>query len=168
MALTPGDWLMFESPEPNVQPFWIGRAVSKREWNDACWYRNETGSRQMLSGALPLDSGEYAINVQWYDLRDIANPLEYVIVRDNPYPIANHNSTLVLGGFEMTLSIGNEVRVPRARAIRDRNDAYGYAQPQLNLQTREGDWYRSEFGNVYLLSEEIRNEGIARCTQWAR
>lgn len=168
MALTPGDWLMFESPEPNVQPFWIGRAVSKREWNDACWYRNETGSRQMLSGALPLDSGEYAINVQWYDLRDIANPLEYVIVRDNPYPIANHNSTLVLGGFEMTLSIGNEVRVPRARAIRDRNDAFGYAQPQLNLQTREGDWYRSEFGNVYLLSEEIRNEGIARCTQWAR
>ncbi len=36
------------------------------------------------------------------------NPLEYVIVvRDNPYPIANHNLTLVLGGFEMTLSIGN-------------------------------------------------------------
>jgi hypothetical protein len=31
--LTHGDWMMFESQEPNVQPFWIGRAISKSEWN---------------------------------------------------------------------------------------------------------------------------------------
>ena len=37
-----GDWVMFESPEPNVQPFWIGRAVSKAEWNNSCTYQNET------------------------------------------------------------------------------------------------------------------------------
>jgi hypothetical protein len=36
-----------------------------------------------------------------------------------------------------------------------------------NLQTREGDWYRKEFGNVYRLSEEVRDRGIAWCGQWA-
>ncbi len=40
--LTHGDWMMFESPEPNVQPFWIGRAVSKSEWNNSCFYKNNT------------------------------------------------------------------------------------------------------------------------------
>jgi hypothetical protein len=30
-----------------------------------------------------------------------------------------------------------------------------------------GDWYRKEFGNVYRLSEEIRDRGIAQCGQWA-
>jgi hypothetical protein len=28
--LTSGDWLMFESSEPNVQPFWIGKANQKQ------------------------------------------------------------------------------------------------------------------------------------------
>jgi hypothetical protein len=34
-------------------------------------------------------------------------------------------------------------------------------------KTREGDCYRKEFGNVYRLSEEVRDRGIARCGQWA-
>lgn len=33
LELTPGDgdWLMFERSEPNVQPFWIGKALSKKK-----------------------------------------------------------------------------------------------------------------------------------------
>ncbi len=42
---------------------------------------------------------------------------------------------------------------------------FGYNNPQQNLQTREGDWYRREFGNVYRLSEEVRDRGIAWCGQ---
>lgn len=30
VTLTPGDWLMFESPEPNVQPFWIVEYYPKK------------------------------------------------------------------------------------------------------------------------------------------
>lgn len=112
LELTPGDWLMFESSEPNVQPFWIGnKAISKTEWKDKCWYKNETNRRQKLIGDLPLDSGEYAINVQWYKQRDISSPCEYVVSREYPYPI-NHNSTLLLVGFDMILSVGNAARVP--------------------------------------------------------
>ncbi len=65
--LTHGDRMMFESPEPNVQPFWIGRAVSKSEWNNSCFYKNNTTRRKILMGNLPLDPGEYAVNVQWYN-----------------------------------------------------------------------------------------------------
>lgn len=75
-----------------------------------------------------------------------------------PYPIANHN-----------ISVGNAARrVPQQRTMRERNNEFGYVHPQLNLQTREGDWYRSEFVNVYLLSKEVYDAGISRCSQWAK
>lgn len=114
---------------------------------------------------MPLDPGEYAINVQWYTQRDIGS-LEYIIDRDYTYPIVNHNRTLVLGGFEMIQSAGNLARVPRQRNVRQRNDEFGYAPPQINLQTREGDWFRSEFANVYILNEADCNAGLARCGVW--
>jgi hypothetical protein len=165
--LTHGDWVMFESPEPNVQPFWIGRAVSKEEWGNACWYKNETGTRQMLAEGVPLHRGEYAINVQWYTLRDAGSPLEYVIDAEHPIPFPNNYATLVLAGFGMVQIVGKLVRVPRQRSVRMRNDEFGYAQPQLNLQTRAGDWFRSDFGNVYRMSEKTSEEGIQRCGLWS-
>jgi hypothetical protein len=63
-------------------------------------------------GNLPLDPGKYAVNVQWYNQQDIGSPLEYTVDRTNPYPIVNHNHTLVLGGFDMVQIVGNAVRVP--------------------------------------------------------
>jgi hypothetical protein len=74
--LTHGDWMMFESPEPNVQPFWIGRALSKREGNNSCFNKESTTRRKNLMVNLPLDPGKYAVNVQWYNQRDIGSPLE--------------------------------------------------------------------------------------------
>jgi hypothetical protein len=65
----------------------------------------------------------------------------------------------------MVQIVGNSVRVPRQRTIQSRNDEIGYNIPRQNLQTREGDWYRKEFGNVYRLSEEVRNRGTAWCGQ---
>jgi hypothetical protein len=164
--LTHGDWMMFESPEPNVQPFWIGRAVSKSEWNNSCFYKNNTTRWKNLMGNLPLDPGKYAVNIKWYNQRDIGSSLEYTVDRTNPYPIVNHHHTLVLGGFDMVQIVGNAVRVPRQRTIQSWNE-FGYNISQQNLQTREGDWYRREFENVYRLSEEVRDRGIARCGQWA-
>ncbi len=117
-------------------------------------------------GNLPLDPGKYAVNVQWYNQQDIGSSLEYTVDRTNPYPIVNHNHTLVLGGFDMVQIVGNSVKVLRQRTIQSRNE-FGYNNPQKNLQTKEGDWYRREFGNVYRLSEEVRDRGIARCRQRA-
>ena len=52
--LAPGDWMMFESPELNVVPFWIGRAMSKAEWDNCWWYKNKTPRRLRLAGDLLL------------------------------------------------------------------------------------------------------------------
>jgi hypothetical protein len=116
---------------------------------------------------LPLDPGEYAVNIQWYNQQNVGSPLEYTVDRTNPYPIENHYHTLVLGGSDMVQIVGNAVRVPQQRTIQIQNDECGYNIPQQNLQTREGDWYRKEFGNVYRLSEEVRDREPAWCEQWA-
>jgi hypothetical protein len=169
MNLVHGDWVMFKSPEPNVRPFWICRAVSRDEWNNACWYKNETEEIQVLTEDLPLHRGEYAINVQWYTQSDARSPLEYVIEAAHPFPIVNNYSTLVLTCFGMVPTVGNSVRirVPRLRTFRSKNDEFGYAHPQLNLQTRAGDWFRADFGDVYRMSEKTREKGIARCELWS-
>jgi hypothetical protein len=62
------------------------------------FYKNNITRWKNLIGNLPLDPGKYAVNVQWYNQRDIGSSLEYTIDRTNPYPIVNHNHTLVLGG----------------------------------------------------------------------
>lgn len=46
------------------------------------------------------------------------------------------------------------------------DDEHGYAAPQLNLQTKGGDWYRSEFANVYVLDENVRDECLAQRGSW--
>ena len=66
----------------------------------------------------------------------------------------------------MVQIVGNAVRVLQQRTIQSRNDEFGYNIPQKNLQTRGGNWYRKEFGNVYRLSEEARDRGTVRCGQW--
>ena len=166
--ITHGDWVMFQSPEPNVQPFWIGRVVSKEEWSNACIYKNEATRRFALGGGVRLDRGKYAINVQWYTVRDAGCPLEYFVDGAHPYPFVNNYSTLVMTGFEMVQTVGVSVRVPRQRTVRVRDDELGYAQPQYNLQTRAGDWFRSEFGNIYRMNDETRQVGIARCRLWGQ
>lgn len=69
----------------------------------------------------------------------------------------------------MVPTVGNSVRirVPRLRTFRSKNDEFGYAHPQLNLQTRAGDWFRADFGDVYRMSEKTREKGIARCELWS-
>ena len=90
-----------------------------------------------------LSPGEYSINVQWSCQRDIANPLEYSVELEQPFPVVNHYQNLVMGGFKTVQTLGSSVRVPRQRSVRMRCDDFGYAAPLLNLQTREGDWFRT-------------------------
>jgi hypothetical protein len=165
--LNVGDWMMFASPQAS-EPFWIGRAIAKTEWGDRCSYKNNTPRQLKTPGideTIMLRPGEYAINVQWYCQYDIGNPLKYCVEAEHPYPVVNHYNDLVMGGFDMVQTVGRSVRVPRQRTVRTRNDEYGYAHPTLNLQTREGDWFRREHPNTYTLSEDVRDRGIAMCSR---
>ena len=148
--------------------FGLGGRLSKEEWSNACIYKNETTCHLALGGGVRLDRGECAINVQWYTVRDAGCPLEYFVDGAHPYPFVNNYSTLVMTGFEMVQTVGVSVRVPQQRTVRVRDDELGYAQPQYNLQTRAGDWLRSEFGNIYRMNDETRQVGIARCGLWGQ
>lgn len=106
--------------------------------------------------------------MHWYTVQDAACPLEYFVDGAHSYPFVNNYSTLAMTGFEMVQMFGVSLRVPRQRTVtvRVREDEQGHAQPQLNLQTRAGDWFRSEFGNIYRMNDETRQAGIAMCGLW--
>ncbi len=136
-----GDFMMFECTDDSA-PFWIGRCVAKSEWDDSCVYRNETAGHMNTpgidAGIVPvrLSPGEYSINVQWYCQRDIANPLEYSVEMEQPFPVVNHYRNLVMGGYQDRGVYGLGRRL--------------WLAPLLNLQTREGDWFRREYPNIYI------------------
>ena len=62
----------------------------------------------------------------------------------------------------MTQVVGARANVPQSRSVQDRwnDDDNGYAVPRLNLQTREGDWSRRDFGNIYEIDDVDRNRGL--------
>ena len=66
----------------------------------------------------------------------------------------------------MTQVTGARTLVPRSRTIRAHNDPEGYAAPQLNLQTREGDWCRRDVGSVYTMDQEVLDTALARIGTW--
>ena len=52
-ALSPGDWMLFESPQLDDEPLWLGRAVSNPAWGNACVWKNETTCTNVLRWRLP-------------------------------------------------------------------------------------------------------------------
>jgi len=132
--LTHGDWMLFKGQDE--QQVWLGRAVSKEEWSNQCIWKNDTGSIQ-YADTLPIGRNEYAINVHWYTLKQVDNPLVYVIEREESKPIVNNNRELLHAGFPMTQVLGSRSRVPRRRNVRSvQNDDYEYDTP-ASLQTTE-------------------------------
>jgi hypothetical protein len=160
-GLSHGDWMLFKGGEGDSQMVWLGRAVSKTEWSNQCIWKNETG-RDLIAGQVRVARNEYAINVQWYTLRQADNPLEYVIEKTEPDPIVNNNKELLHAGFIMTQVIGSRSRVPRRRNVRSiQNDDYEYDTP-ASLQTSEGHWFRKEWGNVWTIAQEDKDVALAK------
>lgn len=159
--LSHGDWMLFKGGEGDSQMVWLGRAVSKTEWSNQCIWKNETG-RDIIAGHVKIARNEYAINVQWYTLRQADNLLEYVIEKTEPDPIVNNNKELLHAGFSMTQVVGSRSRVPRRRNVRSiQNDDYAYDTP-ASLQTSEGHWFRKEWSNVWAMAQEDKDVALAK------
>ena len=110
-GLTIGAWMIFESPEPDVQRLWLGRAVTKTVWDNQCTWKNESNQIHRADGGVQIPPGGYAINVQWYTQREIGS-LEYDIEKESPLPIVQTNYNLILAGFEMDVVLGLEHEYP--------------------------------------------------------
>ena len=111
-----GTWMIFESPEPDVQPLWLGQAVAKTKWDNQCTWKNESNRIHRANGGVQIPPGGYAINVQWYGE---VGSLEYIIEKESPLTIVQINYNLILAGFEMDLVVWTRIRVPRTRNVRD-------------------------------------------------
>ena len=94
--LTPGSWVAFKSTRDIYNIIWIGRFISKPEWENFCILKNDSRGNQNIEVASVGWNG-YAINVQWYTQK-VVGVIELVI-DDNP-PIVQSNSDLVLVGFD--------------------------------------------------------------------
>ena len=87
--------------------------------------------------------------------------LEYVL--DEYAAIVQSSCTLVYAGFDahMHQVSGISVRVPRRRTNRsNRMIDDGLLPATINLQTTEGDWYRKEYGNVYRMNADVRDDAL--------
>ena len=62
-GLTIGSWMIFESPEPDVQLLWLGRVVVKTEWDNQCTWKNESNRIHRADGGVQVPPDGYAINV---------------------------------------------------------------------------------------------------------
>lgn len=166
--LTISSWLIFKSTNDEDQPIWLGRTVTKPEWQNACVWKNDTGRQQDIEGAM-IPAHTFAINIQWYTQK-VIGILEYIVEGgENVVPFVNSNSDLLLvvPDEHITQVIGANVRVPRRRNVRStRMDEFEYTERE-NLQTTEGDWYRKEFGNMWSrLSESIHVAAIEELAKW--
>ena len=162
--LTPNDWVIFKSTGDEDQPFWLGKTLSKSEWGNSCMWYNNTGRGKIEDGAL-IPAGKYGINVQWYTQK-VIGVLEYVIEGgDNAKSIIQSNQDLILTGFDehMHQVIGRRTRAPRQRTVRsNRNEDFEYSSTRDNMQTTEGDWYRREYGNLWRMKEQVKDEAMEK------
>ena len=140
-----------------------GRAMPKAEWGNSCIEKNDTRGDKVIDGA-KVGRGGYAINVQWYTQK-VIGILEYVVEGgDNAIPIVSSNADLIHAGFDDNMHHvhGSRTRVPRRRTFRsNRREEYRYVGRQ-SLQTSEGDWYRREYGNLWSMNIQVRNDAMGR------
>jgi hypothetical protein len=48
--------------------------------------------------------------------------------------------------------------MPRTRTVRAHNmDTFGLLPNRSNLKTTEGDWYGREFGNIWKMGDQVRD-----------
>ena len=90
--------------------------------------------------------------------------LEYVIAgEDSAIPIVSSNSDLIYVGFDdnMHQVHGSRTRVPRRRTIRsNRTENSLHSVARQSLQTTEGDWYRREYGNLWSMNVQVRDQAM--------
>lgn len=158
-----GDWMLFSSND-HEQPVWLGRAMAKREWGNSCKWKNDSKREQDLGNGVKIRRGGYAINVQWYTHTEVGST-QYRLDSDEPNPLVQSDIALLHAGFEMTQVVGRRAAVPRSRTrtrTRRGNDIDdGLSRPRMNLQTREGDWFRKDFHNVYVIDDADKNKALA-------
>ena len=128
-----GLWVIFKDSIGSNQVIWLGRTMSKLEWENAYILKNNTRSNKIITG-VHITQNTHVINVQWYTQRVVG-------VLKN-LPIVQSNSEMGLGGFgdHMHQAHCSKQFVPRPRTLRS-NQMYvfGLLPVRVSLKRTEGD-----------------------------
>ena len=75
--LTPGSWVAFNIIGDIYNIIWIGRAISKPEWDNCCILKYGSSGNKNIEGASVGRNG-YTINIQWYTQK-VVGVFEFVM-----------------------------------------------------------------------------------------
>ena len=162
--LTVGSWVLFKSPDNDEQPIWLGRTVGRADWNDTCILKNNTTRAKVIDGAA-IPGKTYAINVQWYTQK-VIGVLEYVIEGgDSAIPVVQSNSSLLVVAHDehMTRVLGNNVRVPRRRAVRTNQSDDFEQQDRICKQVKENGTEENMLMHIEWINLSMILQWISGC-----
>ena len=124
------------------------------------------------NNTLRVQPNEVAINLMWYELKDIsASSKKYrVVLRTELNSVVNNNFYMIMGGSEvndrMHWIFGESNPVPRNRTGRQvvvGRSLSSYSVPRSNLQRSEQDWHDREKSSVWQMDDCLREDALMRC-----
>ena len=169
--LTANDWVLFRSKDMD-EKLWLGRAVQRDSWDQKATWQNDTMRRvstvEMTDG-IPVDAGECAVFVQWYDfVRSGEYGREY-IVSGPPHntPIVQNFKDLVAAQFDDCVhqimgGIGSR-RSMRRQYVRVQGlgpDPRPYAKVLCSSMTTHAEAYQNERGRRYELEHKAHGAAV--------
>ena len=80
--LNPGSWVAFKNTGYIDKIVWIGRSISKPEWENCCILKNDSSVNKNIEGASVGRNG-YEINVQCYTEK-VVGVIEFFIDKNPP------------------------------------------------------------------------------------
>ena len=133
---------------------------------------NRTGSFvSYQNNTLCVQPNEVAINLMWYELKDIsASSKKYRVLQTEMNSVVNNNFYMIMGGSEvndrMHRIIGVSNPVPKNRTGRQvvvGRSLGSYSVPRGNLQRSEQDWHDREKSSVWQMDDCLREDALMRC-----
>ena len=171
-ALAVGDWVIFDGNGDEDEPFWLGRVMSNPEWGGSGVKVNRTSSFiSYQNDTLRVQPNEVAINLMWYELKDIsASSKKYRVSQTEMNSVVNNNFYMIMGGSEvndrMHRIIGVSNPVPKNRTGHEvvvGRSLGSYSVPRGNLQRSEQDWHDREKSSVWQMDDCLREDALMRC-----
>ena len=146
--------------------------MSNPEWGGSGVKVNRTGSFvSYQNDTLRVQPNEVAINLMWYELKDIsASSKKYRVSQTEMNSVVNNNFYMIMGGSEvndrMHRIIGVSNPVPKNRTGHEvvvGRSLGSYSVPRGNLQRSEQDWHDREKSSVWQMDDCLREDALMRC-----
>ena len=156
-SLTPGEFILFDTSDDELEPIWLGRIMSNPEWQGQGVRKNN--SRRIMSyDGVKVGKGEVGMYVMWYEkINVVSDSLEYWVSRSETKPILQNNRYLIPMEVKMHQMLGETNIVPKLRTS-TRGDM---GRSSTNNERRVEDWHDKEFPIVWKMDVDRRRTALS-------